>query len=416
MEQADQTLHDFVLNLLSDSQALASFEQDPAALLDHAGLSDISAADIKDVLPLVIDYVPAHAEVLDAALSQLPLDSVDTGQLGAIQQLQFVTQALGGLPAFDKAGVFGNADGVSGEYHVISDGQGGVFGMTGVQTPFSASDMSLGRDAHGVNATLFEHSPAGTLAANIEIPGLHSGPTLGGGLPGFSALSDVTDALDGHVGPLTTTVTTNLNNAANMLAGASDLAAGAIAAPTAELAGALADPTGTVSALAGTAEQYAAYGVSGLPAPANQVAGQVVHTATVTTQGAVSEVTSHLPAHLGVGDVTGQLQGLDPTHALSSVQGVVTQVTGDLGTHLPTGAITDLTSHVPSLDPTQAAHTLQAGAAAVQSTVGDIASHSAVADVTSTTGAGSALGSVDHNDVTSDLGHVASDLHLPSLF
>src|ERR1700743_652609 len=104
MEQADQTLHDFVLNLLSDSQALAAFEQDPATMLDHAGLSDISAADVQEVIPLVIDYVPTHADALDAVLSQLPVDSVDTGQLGAIQQLQFVTQALGGRPALDGGG------------------------------------------------------------------------------------------------------------------------------------------------------------------------------------------------------------------------------------------------------------------------------------------------------------------------
>ncbi|HEY0803471.1 MAG TPA: IniB N-terminal domain-containing protein, partial [Pseudonocardiaceae bacterium] len=66
MEQADQTLHNFVLNLLSDQSALASFEQDPAAVLDQAGLSDISAADVHEVIPLAIDFLPAHTQALDS--------------------------------------------------------------------------------------------------------------------------------------------------------------------------------------------------------------------------------------------------------------------------------------------------------------------------------------------------------------
>src|ERR1700743_3621580 len=104
MEQADQTLHDFVLNLLGDSQAAAAFEQDPAAVLDHGGLSDLSAADVQEVIPLVIDMVPSHADALDTMFSRLPIDSLDTGHLGAIQQLQFVTQALGGMASFGQRG------------------------------------------------------------------------------------------------------------------------------------------------------------------------------------------------------------------------------------------------------------------------------------------------------------------------
>jgi hypothetical protein len=415
MEQADQTLHDFVLNLLSDSQALASFEQDPAALLDHAGLSDISAADVQEVIPLVMDYVPAHADTLDAALSQLPTDSVDTGQLGAIQQLQFVTQALGGIPAFDKASGFGTTD-LRADYHVASDGHGAVLGELGLTTPLGTATGAVAGDLdHGLYAGISSHSALGVPQAGVDVPGLGNVTSLGGNLPGFSSVSDMSDSLDGHVTQLTSTLTNNVNTAANLLAGASDLAAGALANPG-DLAGALANPTATVSALAGTAESYAAYGVSNLPAPANAAAEQAVHTTFTTTTGAVSEVTSHLPATPDLSGVTGHLPALDPTHALGSVQGVVSQVTGDLGTHLPTSAVTDLTSHVPSLDPTQATHAVQNVTATVQSTVSDVASHSSVSDITSTTGAGSVLGSVDHNDVTSDLGHVASDLHLPSLF
>jgi hypothetical protein len=100
----------------------------------------------------------------------------------------------------------------------------------------------------------------------------------------------------------------------------------------------------------------------------------------------------------------------DPTQALSTVQGVVGEVTGGLGTSLPTGPLAGLTSG--HLDPSTATHAL----GTAQSAVGAVASHSAVTDVTTSTGAGNLLGSLDHADVGTDLGHVTSDLHLPSLF
>jgi hypothetical protein len=414
MEQADQTLHDFVLNLLSDSQALAAFEQDPAAVLDHAGLSDISAVDIREVMPLVIDYVPAHAEALDAVLGRLPLDSVDTGQLGAIQQLQFVTHALGGLPAFDDGGTFGNSQ-AGGAFHLTSDGQGGVWGLGELNSPLGDAAGSLtGNMDHGLTGTVWDQTAAGHGTTSVNVPGLDSVPGLGGGLPsGFSALSDVTDVLDGHTSSVTGTFGNSATAAANLLTGAADLTAGALANPT-DLAGALSNPVAAVSALAGTGDTFAMYGAQALPAPAGAAVGQVVQTAGSASQGVVGDVSSHLQSG-PLGDVTSHLPAADPTHALSSVQGVVDQVTGSLGSQLPTGALSDVTSHVT--DPTHAVQsTVTSLQGAVSDTVGNVASHSAVSDITGSTGTGSALGSGDHTDVTGDLGHVASDLHLPSLF
>src|SRR6266568_979426 len=226
MEHADQTLHDFVLNLLSDTQALSAFEQDPAAMLDHAGLSDISAADVQEVIPLVTDFVPAHADALDSIMSQLPLDSIDTGQLGAIQQLQFVTQALGGIPAFNAAGSFDGSD-VQSAWQLGSDGSE-MSGGAMVNTPVGAGGGTFGGD--------LQH-------------GMDSLPSLGGLPSGFSALSDVTDALDGHV----SSMADSANNAANMVAGVADLATGSLANP-AELTQALSNPGAALNALTGTAE------------------------------------------------------------------------------------------------------------------------------------------------------------------
>lgn len=425
MEQAEQTLHDFVLNLLSDSQALAAFEQDPAAVLDNAGLSGISAADVQEVIPLVIDYVPAHAEMLDSVLSQLPLDSA-TGQLGAIQQLQFVTQALGGLPALDTGNVqVGNSD-AGGLLHLNTDSQGGVWGLGELTTPVADVAGSLTGDAqHGLDAAFWAATPDGSGNASLQLPGLDSLGQLGqipgldtlgsltglGGLPsGFSAASDVTDALDSHVSMVTNIVDNNANTASNLLTGAADLTAGALANPT-DLAGALSNPAAAVSALTGIAGDYAGYATSSLPAPAGEVAGQVVQTASSTVQGVVDQAGSQLQAS-PLGDVASHLPLSDATQALGPVQGVVSQVTGALGT----GGLSDVTSH---LDPSQATHVvtgaLNTVTSTVTGTVDSVTSHSPLAGVTDSGNVSTSTTASDHAGLTGDLGHVTDLLHLPGL-
>jgi hypothetical protein len=410
MEHADQTLHDFVLNLLSDSQALSAFEQDPAAVLDHAGLSDISAADVQEVIPLVMDYVPVHAQVLDSVLSQLPLDSVDTGQLGAIQQLQFVTQALGGLPAVDTGGTFGNSE-AGGLFHLTSDGQGGVWGLGELNTPVANVAGSLTGDVeHGLNAALWAATPDGSGTTNLQLPGLDSVPGLGGLPSGFSAASDVTDALDGHLSSVTNIVENNANTASNLLTGAADLTAGALANPT-DLAGALSNPAAAVSALTGVAETYAGYGTSSLPAPANEVAGQAVHTASSAVQGVVDQATGQLQS-TPLGDVTSHLPVNDVTHALAPVQGVVNEVTSTLGT----GGLSEVTSH---LDPTHATQAVTGALSTVTNTVSgtadSVTSHSPLAGVTDSGSASANATASDHAGLVGDLGHVTDLLHLPGL-
>lgn len=48
-------LIEFILGLLRDPEAAAGFEQDPDASLTYAGLSDICAADVRSVVPVVVD-------------------------------------------------------------------------------------------------------------------------------------------------------------------------------------------------------------------------------------------------------------------------------------------------------------------------------------------------------------------------
>src|SRR5437763_16264383 len=90
MEQSVQTLHDLVLSLLSDQSVLSAFQEDPAGVLDQAGLSDISAADVQSAIPLVMDYAP---QGLEASLSQLP-ETLQDGASSAISQLQQLASTL----------------------------------------------------------------------------------------------------------------------------------------------------------------------------------------------------------------------------------------------------------------------------------------------------------------------------------
>ncbi len=402
MEQADQTLHDFVLNLLGDSQAAAAFEQDPAAVLDHAGLSDISAADVQEVIPLVIDMVPTHADALDTVFSRLPMDSLDTGQLGAIQQLQFVTQALGGMPSLDQGGAFGNAE-VNGAWHLATTADHGFWTSGEMTTPLGSEALGLAGDVeNGLTVSMWDQTTGGNGSGVVRVPGLSGVPSM------HAAAGDVADLLDGQTAAGSMA---NASSAAtNLLAGATDLAASGLANPNA-VAGALSDPTSAVTAISQVTASTGLTAASALPAPASDLAGTAVHTVVQDTQGAGYDVTNNL--HTGpLGEAAGQLQAANATHALGPVQGVVDQVTG----HLPAGGLGDVTSAVS--DPTHAVQsTLSTVQSTVSDTVGSVASHSAVSDVTNATGAGSALGSTAHSDVTSglasDVHHVTSDLHLP---
>ncbi|MDW5329860.1 IniB N-terminal domain-containing protein [Plantactinospora sp. KLBMP9567] len=91
-----QTLHDFVLNLLTNPDARSAFEIDPEGTLRDAGLADISVADVQDVVPLVVDYAPVQGLTAlapvgdDLGLGQFQLDPS-----GVIGQLQSVATQLG---------------------------------------------------------------------------------------------------------------------------------------------------------------------------------------------------------------------------------------------------------------------------------------------------------------------------------
>ena len=215
MGSSPNTLHDFVLDLLSDPTALADFQADAEGTLARAGLSDISALDVQEVIPLVLDYVPTGSlPALDGSLLEdLPLDLVDAGQAGAIFHLKAVTDQLtvsGATGAGDlKAAVAGtlsaDADGLS------------VFG--------GVSSWDL------VDA-------AGAVAIDVE--------------GDFSAVGDVTDTLDGTL--------STAGQAAGLASTATGTLDGALAT-TGGVTGSLPDADGLTSTAFGTLDSL--HGVVG---------------------------------------------------------------------------------------------------------------------------------------------------------
>ncbi|MEH0821459.1 MULTISPECIES: IniB N-terminal domain-containing protein [unclassified Micromonospora] len=108
----DQTLHDFVLNLLTNADAKSAFDLDPEGALQAAGLTDITAADVQDVVPLVVDYAPAYGLAPVASVAgQVGVDPLLPDTTDVVGQLQSVTQDLTISSTYSgvdvKAGVVG---------------------------------------------------------------------------------------------------------------------------------------------------------------------------------------------------------------------------------------------------------------------------------------------------------------------
>ena len=92
------TLQDFVLNLIYDPTARSAFEMDPEGVLQDAGLGDVTAADVQEVIPLVVDYAPL-ADVTSVTgpfgVPQVASGVADADVTGAVAHLQAVNAQLG---------------------------------------------------------------------------------------------------------------------------------------------------------------------------------------------------------------------------------------------------------------------------------------------------------------------------------
>ncbi|MDX3658451.1 IniB N-terminal domain-containing protein [Streptomyces sp. ID05-26A] len=283
------TLHDFVLNLLSDPTLKDAFANDAQGTLEQAGLADITAVDVQEVIPLVLDLLPATPAGLPAIESvdlTLPAgDLLADGPLGAISQLQAVASQLttSGLSLTD-----------------LQTSSAGMLAANGDGLQFAVANQSLGEFSR-----------------------------LGLGIDGdFSAVSDVTSVLDQTASPLTGTVLD-----------VADTATATVDAPLDGVTSAVPGVDGVLGQLSGvTGLGHDALGVLG---------GGDLSTGLLNTSGLDDLANGDVGLHSvdTVGQVTSTATDLVGT--ATGVVGSVSGVAGDHGVGNVLGTVTDVTHNVP---------------------------------------------------------------------
>jgi hypothetical protein len=158
------TLQDFVLNLIYDPIARSAFELDPEAVLQHEGLGDITAADVQQVIPLVVDYAPVTGITGLTGVDDLTTGVANLDVAGAVAQLQSITSqialtpvhGIGDLTTTTVAGVNTTVVGVTGD-NLLSGSvlSGTTLGLSNIATvgPIDTGWLSEGHDpALGVDS------------------------------------------------------------------------------------------------------------------------------------------------------------------------------------------------------------------------------------------------------------------------
>ncbi|GAA0558651.1 IniB N-terminal domain-containing protein [Paractinoplanes ferrugineus] len=208
--ESSPTLQDFVLNLIYDPVARDAFEIDPHGTLQEAGLGEVTAADVQDVLPLVLDFAPLNGLHSIDGLAQV--DSLTTGVAnldiaGAAAHLQTITAQLGGT-----------ASHVTGDLNVAA---AGAVTVTADHLVSGVLDGGLGLSTGGLFGTggvTVDHDPAAGLDAVV-----HGGVTAGvtGGLttPVEHAVTDVTYGTDNLVPHVSAGVSGSLDATVNTVTG-----------------------------------------------------------------------------------------------------------------------------------------------------------------------------------------------------
>ncbi|WP_329787933.1 IniB N-terminal domain-containing protein [Lentzea sp. DG1S-22] len=283
------TLHDFVLNLLSDPALKDAFANDAQGTLEQAGLADITALDVQEVIPLVIDLLPATPAglpAIDGVDLALPTDDLlSDGPLGAISQLQAVASQL-------------TSSGLSlSDLHTSSAGV-------------------LAADADGLNLIVANKTLGEYTSTNIGLDG------------DFSAIGDVTSVLDQTTSPLTGTVL--------------DVADTATATVDAPLAGV----TSTVPGVDGALGHLD--GVTGLAHDALGVLGggdANLGVLDVSGLGDLADGTLTAQSTETVATVSHTATGVVGT--VTGVGGTATGLVGDAGVGNVLGTVSDVTHNVP---------------------------------------------------------------------
>lgn len=360
-----QTLHDFTLNLLNDTASRVAFANDPQQVLADAGLGDINAADVHEVIPLVLDFVPVETatgitgDVAGTADNVTNFGGIANvvngtdgecadGVQGAIDQLTALTA---GLPVDVP-----NVTGVAGNLPVDVSGVTGLAGGLPVDVP-NVAGIAGGLPVDVPNVA----GIAGGLP--VDVPSVAG---VAGGLPVdveglVPAVSDVTDVANSAAG-----VTALAQNTVGSFALTDDLSRGLDSDAARVDANAVDGAVGTATGLV--------QDVPAVDAVAPAVDGAAVP--------AVGDLTSNIPAVDGVG-----------SSALSTV--------GDLTSGLGLGGLTGAGGGIGHLDVADVTTKVHEVANNVGSGNGDIATNAAheVASVANHAGVS------DVHDVVSEVGN-----------
>lgn len=175
-----QTLHDFVLTLLTNPAARSAFELDPQGALHDAGLNDLTPADVQDVIPLVVDTlpvqgVPALDSVTGLGAGALPVQPTDViGQVtGVTDQVLTGTQSTSadinlatvGSLTVDPTGIGVATGGVLPALGVTA----GVTGVSGDLAP--VHDVATTLDADVADVTSYTTGTVATVSTvNVPVP------------------------------------------------------------------------------------------------------------------------------------------------------------------------------------------------------------------------------------------------------
>ncbi|EWM12616.1 mucin-2 [Kutzneria sp. 744] len=310
-----QTLHEFTLGLLSDAPTRELFAADPTGVLQSAGLGDITAADVHEILPLVLDMAPTHVvEAFEQTLGgAVPgVSSLPGGD--AIATLQHLTAAVPALPALP-------VDGLGRELPVNALPVPGLDHLPGLDSlpvgldslPLSGLDsLPVGLDSLPGLDGVARELPVDGLAGVPSLPNLPLDGVTGlvPSIPGLPGVPDVSD-------------------------------------PTAlvgDLRGAAANPARSldqVQQLASQVPVVASHGMPAVPSVENLV-GTVTHVASDVDVTKTLDTTSHTVAGVaGNVPVAGKIVADTSGHVTSAVHGV--DVDGVTKTVTSLSHITDVT-------------------------------------------------------------------------
>ncbi|WP_436534938.1 IniB N-terminal domain-containing protein [Actinoplanes sp. HUAS TT8] len=191
------TLQEFVLNLIYDPSARSVFELDPEQALHAAGLGDITAADVQQVIPLVVDSAPVTGLHGLTGADDLTTGVANLDVAGAVSHLQAITAQV----AFPATHVNGEVNASFGSAAAIGVADASVhsdlaFNWTGVGGLSAGDDPAQHLDYH-LDQHVNQHavSPVEHVVTGVA-PTLDSGVDTIGHLPSSVPLDHI-PSLDG---------------------------------------------------------------------------------------------------------------------------------------------------------------------------------------------------------------------------